>query len=95
MDPQIRDSVVVIGRSVLGATIVLGGAFYLLESASRRNALKLNVEASMNPIDRDLLRSLVQQVHVVSSELSSSLDRITDHGVDINVHPFGSKRSTR
>ena len=38
MDTQLRDRMVLVGASALGATVVLGGAFWLLESASRRDA---------------------------------------------------------
>jgi len=74
-----------IGASALGAITVLGGAFWFLESASRRDGLKIRVVTSLDPADRSLLTSLVKEVHVVSSELSASLDRVTDRGVKLNV----------
>jgi hypothetical protein len=92
MDAQLRDRMVVVGASALGATVVLGGAFWLLESASRRDALKLRVVASFDPVDRDLLSSLVKEAHIVSSELSASLDRITERGIDLNFRALGGKK---
>lgn len=92
MDAQLRDRMVVVGASALGATVVLGGAFWLLESASRRDALKLRVVASFDPVDRDLLSSLVKEAHVVSSELSASLDRISERGIDLNFKALGGKK---
>jgi hypothetical protein len=83
-----------VGASALGATVVLGGAFWLLESASRRDALKIRVVASFDPADRDLLSSLVKEVHVVSSELSASLDRISERGVDLNFKALGGKKTS-
>lgn len=82
-DVSVRDRMFLVGASALGAVVVLGGAFWLLESASRRDGLKLHVLASLDPSDRTLLNSLVKEVHVVSSELSASLDRITDRGVKV------------
>ena len=89
MDNQLRDRVAIIGASALGATVVLGGAFWLLEAASRREALKIKVVTSLEPEDRKLLTSLMQEAHVATSELSASLDRITERGIDINLRPFG------
>ena len=94
MDAQLRDRMVVVGASALGATVVQGGAFWLLESASRRDALKIRVVASFDPADRDLLSSLVKEVHVVSSELSASLDRISERGVDLNFKALGGKKTS-
>ena len=94
MDAQLRDRMVGVGASALGATVVLGGAFWLLESASRRDALKIRVVASFDPADRDLLSSLVKEVHVVSSELSASLDRISERGVDLNFKALGGKKTS-
>lgn len=92
MDTQLRDRMVLVGASALGATVVLGGAFWLLESASRRDALKIRVVAAFDPVDRDLLSSLVKEAHIVSSELSASLDRISERGVDINLALGGKKK---
>lgn len=85
---------VLVGASALGATVVLGGAFWLLESASRRDALRLRVVTSLEPADRNLLTSLAQEAHIASSELSASLDRITERGIDLNFRPFGGRRSS-
>ena len=80
-----RNRMVAVGASALGAIVVLGGAFWFLESSSRRDGLKLRVVTSLDPSDRTLLTSLVKEIHVVSSELSASLDRVTDRGVKINL----------
>ena len=91
MDIQTRERVAIVGASVLGASVVLGGAFWLLESASRRDALKINVVTALEPADRDLLRKIVGEVHVATSELSSSLDRISEHGIPVILRPFGAR----
>ena len=93
MDNQLRERMVIIGASALGATVVLGGAFWLLESAARRDALKIKVVTSLEPEDRKLLTSLMQEAHVATSELSASLDRISERGIDLSFRPFGGKTS--
>jgi hypothetical protein len=89
VDKQLQDKITVVGASALGAVVVLGGAFWLIESAARRDALKIKVVTSLEPADRDLLTSIMKEAHIATSELSASLDRISERGIDLNFRPFG------
>ncbi len=90
-DPALRDKLVTIGAAALGATVVIGGGFWLLEGASRRDALKLRIITALEPADRDLLKSLVQETRIATSELTASMDRLSEKGIDVNLLPFGKK----
>lgn len=90
-DPALREKLVTIGAAALGATVVIGGGFWLLEGASRRDALKLRIVAALDPADRDLLKSLMQETRIATSELTASMDRLSEKGIDVNLLPFGKK----
>jgi hypothetical protein len=94
MESQTRERMILIGASALGATVVLAGAFWALQSASQRGGLKVRVVTVLEPADRNLLKILVQEAHIASSELSASLDRITERGIDLNFRPFGGKKTS-
>jgi len=94
MESQTRERMILIGASALGATVVLAGAFWALQSASQRGGLKVRVVTVLEPADRNLLKTLVQEAHIASSELSASLDRITERGIDLNFRPFGGKKTS-
>lgn len=89
MDKQLQDKVTVVGASTLGAVVVLAGSLWLIESAARRDALKIKLVTSLEPADRDLLISIMKEAHIATSELSTTLDRISERGIDLKFRPFG------
>ena len=82
-DAQSGRDRMILGASILGAFVAVGGAFWLLDSASRFDGFPVRVIASLDPSDRTLLKSLTRSVQVTGGDMRASLDKIVDRGINV------------